>query len=88
MIARKPQGNAQTTPGDDSASRFISGAGQRAAATAPAQEEAKGRVPAMIRFDAQLLGRIDAAAKRRGISRSAWVQYTLSQALDDQEQKA
>ena len=38
--------------------------------------------PKMIRFDRELLGRVDAAAKRRGISRSAWVQYTISRALD------
>ena len=36
----------------------------------------------MIRFDRDLLDRVDAAAKRRGISRSAWVQYTISRALD------
>ena len=83
VIARKPHGNA-AMPAEDSASKFIAGADQAALATEPATEETKGRVPAMIRFDAQLLSRIDAAAKRRGISRSAWVQYTLSQALDAQ----
>jgi predicted HicB family RNase H-like nuclease len=39
----------------------------------------------MVRFDAKLLARVDAAAERRGISRSAWIQYTLSRALDDEE---
>lgn len=38
----------------------------------------------MVRFDPQLLMAVDAAAKRRGISRSAWIQYTLSQALEEQ----
>jgi predicted HicB family RNase H-like nuclease len=39
----------------------------------------------MIRFDRELLGRVDVAAKRRGISRNAWVQYTISRALDTGE---
>ena len=38
----------------------------------------------MIRFDAELLARVDKAARRRGISRSAWVAFTLSKALDDE----
>ena len=39
----------------------------------------------MIRFDAALLARVDRAAHRRGVSRSAWVAFTLSKALDDEE---
>jgi metal-responsive CopG/Arc/MetJ family transcriptional regulator len=39
----------------------------------------------MIRFDRTLLARVDRAAKRRGISRSAWIQYTVSRALDEEE---
>jgi hypothetical protein len=38
--------------------------------------------PILIRFDVQLLERVDMAVKRRGISRSAWIQFTLSRALD------
>jgi len=37
------------------------------------------------RFDRDLLQRIDAAAKHRGISRSSWIQFTLSRALDQGE---
>jgi hypothetical protein len=40
----------------------------------------------MIRFDTTLLSRVDKAAKRRGVRRSAWVAFTLSKALDDDEQ--
>ena len=50
----------------------------------PDQAEAR-KAPVMIRFDRDLLQRVDAAAKRRGISRSAWVQYTVSRALDTGE---
>ncbi len=45
-------------------------------------EDDAAKKPVMIRFDPELLERVDAAAKHRGISRSAWVQYTLSRALD------
>ena len=36
----------------------------------------------MLRFDAGLLRRVDIAAKRRGISRSAWIAFKVSEALD------
>jgi len=77
-IAKKP--NA-TKPTDAEADRFIAGAGPPAA---PIAEPAKGRVATMVRFDAALLEKVDAAAKKRGISRSAWIQYTLSEALEGQ----
>jgi hypothetical protein len=38
----------------------------------------------MIRFAPELLARVDQAARRRGISRSAWIAFTLSKALDDE----
>jgi predicted HicB family RNase H-like nuclease len=75
-IAKKP--NA-IKPADVEADRFIAGAG---APAAPAPEPAKGRVATMVRFDAALLKKVDAAAKKRGVSRSAWIQYTLSEALE------
>jgi hypothetical protein len=40
----------------------------------------------MIRFDAAVLAHVDRAARRRGVSRSAWVAFTLSKALDEEEQ--
>ncbi len=36
----------------------------------------------MMRFDPEVLKRVDEAAKRRGVSRSAWIQFTVSRALD------
>jgi len=39
----------------------------------------------MVRFDAALLAKVDRAAKKRGVSRSAWIQYTLSEALEGQD---
>jgi molybdopterin-guanine dinucleotide biosynthesis protein A len=86
-IARKPV--SKPDGGQDvAADRFISGASLPAPVASqppqPAPDDGH-RQPTMIRFDRALLARVDKAAKRRGISRSAWVQYTLSKALDDDE---
>ena len=79
-IAKKPIRNTtnihQQTDPDKAAEAFIAGAGG-----APKQADVR-KTPVMIRFDRELLERVDAAAKRRGISRSAWVQYTISRAID------
>ena len=37
-----------------------------------------------VRGGCKSFRRIEAAAKRRGISRSAWIQYTLSHVLDEE----
>jgi hypothetical protein len=39
----------------------------------------------MTQFDAAVLERVDAAAARSGISRSAWIQFVVSRALDQGE---
>lgn len=74
-IAKKPHRQQPATTEERAAERFITGAAKT--------EAAPKRSPTTLRFDPELLARIDAAAKRRGISRSAWIQYTLSQALDE-----
>jgi hypothetical protein len=35
-----------------------------------------------LRFDTQMLARVDAAAKRLGISRSAWLQLAAGEVLE------
>ena len=77
-IARKPNSKPLI---DADAEKFIAGAG---AVTTVTSTVAKGRIATMVRFDADLLTKVDAAAKRRGVSRSAWIQYTLSEALETQ----
>ena len=67
---------------DAAAEKFIYGAD--ALHDEPSQEESK-KVPIMMRFDRALLQRVDAAAKRRGISRSSWIQFTVRRALDQGE---
>lgn len=84
-IAKKP--STHKTPivpqgAEEAAQAFISGAIPKT--NVPAEEDT-ARKPVMIRFDPALLERVDAAAKHRGISRSAWVQFTLSRALDQGE---
>jgi hypothetical protein len=82
VIAKKPGRrtmNTQPADAEKAAEAFIAGAGG-----APEQADPR-KTPVMIRFDRDLLARVDAAAKRRGISRSAWVQYTVSRALDTGE---
>ena len=80
-IAKRPKRDQSATD-DVVAERFISGAGKQPPI---ADEEPAGRrVPTMIRFDRDLLAKVDAEAKRRGISRSAWVQYTISHVLEQE----
>jgi predicted HicB family RNase H-like nuclease len=81
-IAQLPKRKPSPSKEEAAAAKFIEGA-----ATAALRPGVK-RTPAMIRFDAELLARVDKAAKRRGVSRSAWVAFTLSKALDDEEQTA
>jgi len=86
-IARKPKRNQSATEASNdekAAEAFISGAANAAVKT-EAQAAASKRVPVMIRFDSALLEQVDDAAKRRGISRSAWVQFTVSRAIEQGE---
>ncbi len=80
-IARKPERKPPTQVADDVADAFIAGAA-KAVAVIPDSDPIPRKSPVMLRFDRELLGRVDTAAKRRGISRSAWIQFTVSRALD------
>jgi hypothetical protein len=59
------------------AEAFISGAG-----TKPRVEDDAGKVVVNMRFDSALLKRIDEAAKRQGISRTAWLHVAAANALE------
>ena len=81
-IAKKPKSNhsASSKPNTEQAAKaFISGIGEED--TKPTTK----KIPIMMRFDPSVLEKVDAAAKRRGISRSAWIQFTVSRALDQGE---
>jgi predicted HicB family RNase H-like nuclease len=81
-IAKKPKSNQKASSElntEQTAEAFISGT---------TEEKAKPptkKIPIMMRFDPSVLEKVDAAAKRRGISRSAWIQFTVSRAIDHGE---
>jgi predicted HicB family RNase H-like nuclease len=77
-IAKKPNRKLPASA-EQQASRFIEGAGR--------EDKRQLRAPTTLRFDPDLLKRIDKAARRRGVSRSAWIQYTLSRALDEEDRE-
>jgi hypothetical protein len=81
-IAKRPQNASKAQPDDAAAEAFIAGAGQPPSPAAPPRPR-KERV--MTQFDAEVLAGVDKAAKRRGISRSAWIQFVVSRALDQGE---
>lgn len=86
-IAKKPKSNTNAiTPVDDiKADAFIAGADKTALLTVPPPAPESSRTPVMIRFDTTLLRQIDAAAKKLHLSRSAWIQSTLSRVLESGE---
>jgi len=84
-IVKKPKRDhyaTKDTLGEAAAEKFIAGA--ESSPEKACQEEDK-KIQTTLRFDRTLLQRIDAAAKHRGISRSSWIQFTLSRALDHGE---
>jgi hypothetical protein len=52
------------------------------AKAASTQDEDAGKTVVNMRFDTRLLARIDAAARRQGISRTAWLHVAASKALE------
>jgi hypothetical protein len=90
-IARKP-GSKPAPADDEQAERFISAAGRvpegpplvapDPPAAAADSEGDNRRKPVMIRFDRDLLARVDKAAKNRGVNRSAFISYVISRALE------
>ena len=87
-IARKPNRKPKPPIDEAAVDAFIAGAAKPEAAPIAAEADEAGqggeprKSPVMLRFDRALLAKGDAAAKRRGISRSAWIQFTVSRALD------
>jgi hypothetical protein len=76
-IAKKPHSNlSDIAQKEAKLDEFITGKG------ASTGEKGGKRVPALIRFEPSLLRRVDAAAKKRGVSRAAWLQFVVSRALD------
>jgi hypothetical protein len=69
-------------PADErKAEAFITGVTVKTATVPSAAPEPEKTVVNM-RFDSDLLARVDAAAKRQGISRTAWLHVAASKALE------
>ena len=79
-IAKNPKRN-QSSMSEEHAQAFISGAGQ----TAVTAEPEHNKKPIMIRVDPNMLDRIDRAAKRLGISRSAFIVSSTAVRLESME---
>lgn len=78
-ITKKPRGK------DDAVKAFIEGG---SAAPTPADDETplpRHKKPAMLRFDPELLKRIDKAAAKRFQSRTAYVTAAIVRQLEDDE---
>lgn len=78
-IAKNPKRNINAST-DKEAEAFISGAGQK---TDTDQEQNKK--PIMVRVDPDILARIDRAAKRLGLSRSAFIVSSAAEKLERME---
>ena len=76
-IGKKPKRQPEILDPERAAEQFIAAANEPPAAAR--------KVMTTLRFDAALLARIDVAAKRRGVSRSAWILYNLSRVLEEDQ---
>lgn len=81
-IARKPKQSTNDVEqqADEKAAAFIA-----AVSHAPEKPKRQNKQPIMIRFDPVLLDKVDERARYRGISRSSWIQYVVSRALEQGE---
>ena len=79
-IARNPKRNV-VGASENQVQAFISGAGQAAMAVEPELN----KKPIMIRVDPGMIERIDRAAKRLGISRSAFIVSSAAVRLESME---
>jgi hypothetical protein len=82
MTIKMPH-NVKSGDDDKKATAFIAGGALKATPATPAAlDQPVGKAVVNMRFDGQLLARIDAAAKRQGISRTAWLHVAASKALE------
>jgi hypothetical protein len=79
-IAKNPNRNTSSPSSDRKAEVFIAGVDQ-----ALAPERDKNKKPTLIRIDPDILARVDRAAKRLGISRSAFIVQSAAEKLERME---
>jgi hypothetical protein len=85
-IARKPNSKSQAARYGDERGRRLHSRCRETDRCRRSRAGGRGRAAQVAGHAcgsiALLLAKVDAAAKRRGISRSAWIQFTVSRALD------
>ena len=87
-IQRKPKSNTpKTAETDEAVARFIAGTTQSSLSavepdTTAQAPKAKKKTPVTMKFDPELLARIDRAASKAGVSRTAWLSMKASAALE------
>lgn len=93
-IAKNPKRSLSANPTSDKereAEAFISGAGQgvtggqNAGGQGAMSTPEQNKKPIMVRIDPEILERIDRAAKRLGISRSAFIVSSTAERLERME---
>src|SRR3546814_16111918 len=86
-IARKPNSKPKSPMDEAAADAFIAGAAKPKAEPIATEADEAGqgaeprKSPVMLRFDRALTGKVDAADKGPGTSRTPWKQFTVSRAL-------
>lgn len=68
---------------EKAAKRFIGGASPADSGRKAGGKRSEPRQIVMVRVSRELLARIDQAAERRSISRSAWMAFMASKVLDE-----
>ncbi|NWJ49110.1 MAG: hypothetical protein HXX08_24905 [Chloroflexi bacterium] len=76
-IAKRPGAGSKVTSKELAEEEFIGGSGK------PKKEARAKKVGFMVYFDPEVLERVDAEARRSGLSRSSWVQHTAIKALEE-----
>lgn len=82
-VQRRPKSKAS----EQDAQAFIAGGENSEPTSAPLPSSPKPKAnkkPVALRFDGDLLERIDAAARSRGISRNAWISWQCAEGLKDE----
>jgi hypothetical protein len=79
--------NAKRNSAEAKADAFISGAGSKTTPTPVRQGQTARTAPEKVvvnmRFDPTLLERVDASARKRGISRTAWLHWAAAEMLGE-----
>jgi predicted HicB family RNase H-like nuclease len=82
MVVKMPH-TVKTAKTEREAEAFISGVSPTKPIAATKGKTTKTVVN--MRFDPDLLARLDEAAKRRGVSRTAWIHWAVGELLDERD---